>query len=147
MRRTIAHPTTDALGWSSLAIHLEASETARGGFVLTLFYDTGRAPTTVFLQPKQLEKLCEMAASSAHTDQDVWDTLGKVPLEPLPPSRGLSSRLRALLVDHAAAIRNEVRSVIERHPPPPAMEPALEPVEEPAAVSVVTDNTDPSKMF
>jgi hypothetical protein len=147
MRRTIAHPTTEALGWSSVAIHLEPSEQSRGGFVLTLFYDTGRAPAAVFLQPKQLDKLCEMAASSAHSDQDVWDTLGKVPLEPLAPSRGLSARLRALLVDHATAIRNEVRGVLERHPPAPPSEPVSEPAAEPAAVAAVTNTTDPAKLF
>lgn len=119
-------------------MHLEPAEPHKGGFYLTLFPD-GRGPSTVFLRPPQLTQLCDMAASSATTDQQLWDAVARIPLEPLLPSRTLAARLRMLLVDQAAAIRAEVRAIEERIP----KEPGHEGGEAPPSSSS-TPSSDPS---
>src|SRR5437660_3281898 len=119
-------------GWCSIALHLAAAEGGKEGFYLTLFPDA-RPQATVFLSPRQLEQLIELAHDSAQTDQAVWDFVAKIPLEPLLPSRTLGTRLRWLLLDSANAIREQVRQHLERRPPPPTPtdevepEPSLEP--------------------
>jgi len=145
-RRTFAHGPNG--GWSAIAVHLEAAEPQKGGFTLTLFPD-GRPPTAVFLRPQQLQQLCEMAASAQTTDQQLWEAVAKIPLEPLLPSRTLAARLRMLLVDQASAIREQVKAVLDRQPPPP---PAAREREETDAVGeaapppVAGFDRDPSSM-
>lgn len=112
-RRTFSHGPTG--GWSAIAVHLEPAEATKEGFYLTLFPD-GRSPSVVFLRPSQLAQLIDMAASSSVTDQQLWDTVAKIPLEPLLPNRSLSARLRALLVDQASPIREEVQLRLDREP-------------------------------
>jgi hypothetical protein len=106
MRRTLSHGSLQ--GWSAVAVHLEPSEPQHGGFHLTLFPEE-RSPTTLFLRPEQLLGLCELSAREETTDRQLWEALGRIPLEPLLPSRSLAARLRALLVDRAV----EIRQVIE----------------------------------
>lgn len=137
IRRTFTHGPDG--GWSAIALHLEAAEASREGFYLTLFPD-GRSPQVVFLRPAQLASLIDMAASSSVTDQQLWDAVARIPLEPLLPSRSLSARLRALLVDHAAAIRDQVRARAEAPQPARAAEPEPETPEEEEA-----DDPDPSR--
>jgi hypothetical protein len=115
VRRTIAHPTG---GWSAIAVHVEAAESSQEGFYLTLFPD-GRAPQVVFLRPNQLSQLIDLAAQSSVTDAQLWETVAKIPLEPLLPNRSLAARLRALLVDQASPIRDQIRAQLERQPPLP----------------------------
>jgi acyl transferase domain-containing protein len=112
-RRTIAHPQG---GWSAIAVHLEPAESTQEGFYLTLFPD-GRSPQVVFLRPPQLAQLVEMAAQSNVSDQQLWEAVAKIPLEPLLPNRSLSSRLRALLVDQATPLRDQIKLQSERKPP------------------------------
>lgn len=123
-RRTIAHGPEG--GWSALAVHLEPAAGGKEGFYLTLFSD-GRAPSVVFLRPQQLAQLVEQAAQTQITDQQLWEAVARIPLEPLLPSRSLSAKLRALLVDQATPIREQVRAQEERRPPPAAD--ALDPAE------------------
>jgi hypothetical protein len=119
-RRSFAHGPDG--GWSSVALHLEPAEAGKEGFYLTLYAD-GRPPSTVFLRGPQVSQLIDMAATSSTTDQQIWDVVAKIPLEPLLPSRTLATRLRTLLVDCGAAIREQVRIQAERRPPPPPSEP------------------------
>jgi hypothetical protein len=128
-RRTFEHGPEG--GWSSVAVHLAAAGPAKEGFYLTLFPD-GRPPATVFLRPQQVLQLLDMAAQSAVSDQQIWDVVAKIPMEPLAPSRTLYPRLRGLLVDCGAAIRAQVRAQLER-PRPPAT-PIAE--DDPAAVVI-----------
>jgi hypothetical protein len=130
-RRTIEHP--DEGGWSSVAVHLQAAGTEKEGFYLTLFPDA-RPPTVVFLRPPQLAQLVELAGQANVSDQQIWDVVAKIPMEPLLPSRSLYPRLRALLVDSASSIRAQIREQEERpqpkgspidDEPAPATEPAL----------------------
>jgi hypothetical protein len=114
-RRTFEHGPEG--GWSSVAVHLAAAGPAKEGFYLTLFPD-GRPPATVFLRPQQLLQLLEMATQSAVSDQQIWDVVAKIPMEPLAPSRTLYPRLRAMLVDCGAAIRAQVRAQMDRPRPP-----------------------------
>lgn len=113
-RRTLAHGPDG--GWSAIAVHLEQAGGGKEGFYLTLFPD-GRAPSVVFLRPAQLVELIELAAQSSVSDQQLWDTVARIPLEPLLPSRSLSARLRALLVDQATPIREQIRAQQDRQPP------------------------------
>jgi hypothetical protein len=113
-RRTIEHPGEG--GWSSVAVHLQAAGPGKDGFYLTLFPDA-RPPTVIFLRPPQLQQILDMAGQSAVTDQQIWDVVAKIPMEPLLPSRSLYARLRALLVDASAAIRAQIRAQQERQPP------------------------------
>jgi len=115
VRRTIAHPTG---GWSAIAVHVEAAESSQEGFYLTLFPDQ-RAPQVVFLRPGQLAQLIDLAGQSSVSDAQLWETVAKIPLEPLLPNRSLAARLRALLVDQASAIRDQIRAQQERQPPLP----------------------------
>jgi hypothetical protein len=114
-RRTFEHGPEG--GWSSVAVHLAAAGPAKEGFYLTLFPDA-RPPATLFLRPQQVLQLLDMAAQSAVSDQQIWDVVAKIPMEPLAPSRTLYPRLRALLVDCGAAIRAQVRAQLERPRPP-----------------------------
>ena len=130
VRRSFAHGPEG--GWSSVALHLAPAEGGKEGFYLTMFPDA-RPPATVFLSPRQLQHLLDLAQDAAQPDQALWDFVAKIPLEPLLPSRTLATRLRWLLADFAAAIRDQVRLQLERRPPPPtptedgAPEPSLEP--------------------
>jgi hypothetical protein len=130
-RRTIDHGSEGG-GWSSVAVHLAPATGGKEGFYLTLFPDA-RPPTVVFLRPPQLTQLVELAAQAQVTDQQLWDYVAKIPMEPLLPSRSLYPRLRALLVDCASSIRAQIRSQEERpvprasnidDEPAPASEPA-----------------------
>jgi hypothetical protein len=105
-------------GWSSVALHLAPAEGGKEGFYLTLFPDA-RPQATVFLSPRQVQQLLDLAQDGAQPDQAVWDFVAKIPLEPLLPSRTLATRLRWLLADSANAIRDLVRQQLERRPPPP----------------------------
>ncbi len=117
-RRTIEHPTDG--GWSSVAVHLQPAGGGKEGFYLTLFPDA-RPPTVVFLRPPQLAQLVELAGQANVTDQQIWDVVAKIPMEPLLPSRSLYPRLRALLVDCASSIRAQIRAQEDR--PQPRSEP------------------------
>ncbi|MDB4969586.1 MAG: hypothetical protein JWN44_5275 [Myxococcales bacterium] len=114
-RRTIEH-VAEGGGWSSVAVHLAPATGGKDGFYLTLFPD-GRPPTVVFLRPPQLTQLVELAAQAQVSDQQIWDFVAKIPMEPLLPSRSLYPRLRALLVDCASSIRAQIRSQEERPVP------------------------------
>jgi hypothetical protein len=130
-RRTLEHGPE--AGWSSVAVHLQPATGGKEGFYLTLFPDA-RPPTVVFLRPPQLTQLVELAGQANVTDQQIWDYVAKIPMEPLLPSRSLYPRLRALLVDCASSIRAQIRaqedrpqpksSPIEEEPPAPAVEAA-----------------------
>jgi hypothetical protein len=117
VRRSFAHGP-DA-GWSSIALHLAPAEGDKDGFYLTLFPDA-RPPATVFLSPRQLQQLLDLAQDAGQADQALWDFVAKIPLEPLLPSRTLATRLRWLLADSATNIREQVRLQLERRPPPSA---------------------------
>jgi hypothetical protein len=121
-RRTLAHPQG---GWSAIAVHLEPAESTQEGFYLTLFPD-GKSPQVVFLRPPQLAQLVDMAAQSSVSDQQLWEAVAKIPLEPLLPNRSLSARLRALLVDQATAVRDQIKVQAERKPPAPVPVPGEE---------------------
>jgi hypothetical protein len=71
----------------------------------------------VFLRPPQLTQLVELAGQANVTDQQIWDVVAKIPMEPLLPARSLYSRLRALLVDSASSIRAQIRALEERPVP------------------------------
>jgi hypothetical protein len=116
-RRTIEHGTDG--GWSSVAVHLQPAGSGKDGFYLTLFPDA-RPPTVIFLRPQQLQQLVDMAGQAAVSDQQIWDVVAKIPMEPLLPSRSLYPRLRALLVDASASIRAQIRAQQERPTPRPA---------------------------
>jgi hypothetical protein len=128
-RRTIEHPAEG--GWSSVAVHLQAAGGGKEGFYLTLFPDA-RPPTVVFLRPPQLAQLVDMASQAQVTDQQIWDVVAKIPMEPLLPARSLYPRLRALLVDCASSIRAQIRAQQDRPQPkasPIDEEPAPSPPE------------------
>jgi hypothetical protein len=113
-RRTIEHG--GEAGWSSVAVHLQCATGGKEGFYLTLFPDA-RPPTVVFLRPPQLAQLVDLAGQANVTDQQIWDVVAKIPMEPLLPSRSLYPRLRALLVDSASSIRAQIRAQEERPVP------------------------------
>jgi hypothetical protein len=117
-RRTIEHGGDG--GWSSVAVHLQAAPPGKDGFYLTLFPDA-RPPAVIFLRPPQLQQIVDMAGQAAVSDQQIWDVVAKIPMEPLLPSRSLHSRLRALLVDAAASIRAQVRAQQDRPVPRSAL--------------------------
>ncbi|MCU1276859.1 MAG: hypothetical protein JWM53_405 [bacterium] len=125
-RRTIEHGTDG--GWSSVAVHLQPATGGKEGFYLTLFPDA-RAPSVVFLRPPQLSQLVELAGQANVTDQQIWDFVAKIPMEPLLPSRSLYPRLRAMLVDCASSIRAQIRAQEDRPQPKAA------PVEDPIAAA------------
>lgn len=113
-RRTIEHDGEG--GWSSVAVHLQPATGGKEGFYLTLFPDA-RPPSVVFLRPHQLAQLVELAGQANVTDQQIWDVVAKIPMEPLLPSRTLYARLRALLVDSASGIRAQIRAQEDRPRP------------------------------
>lgn len=113
-RRTIEHDGEG--GWSSVAVHLQPAGGGKEGFYLTLFPDA-RPPSAVFLRPPQLAQLVDLAGQANVTDQQIWDVVAKIPMEPLLPSRTLYARLRALLVDSASSIRAQIRAQEERPQP------------------------------
>jgi hypothetical protein len=115
VRRSYAHGPEG--GWSSLALHLAPADGGKEGFYLTLFPDA-RPPAVVFLSPRQLQQLLELAQDQGTPDPAIWDFVAKIPLEPLLPSRTLATRLRWLLTDSANALRDQVRQQLERRPPP-----------------------------
>jgi hypothetical protein len=116
-RRTYEHGPQG--GWSAIAVHLQAAEADKEGFYLTLFPD-GRGPTVVFLRPQQLLHLIDLASQSSVSDQQIWEEVSKIPMEPLLPSRSLYPRLRAVLVDCAAQMRTVARAQLDRPVPLPA---------------------------
>jgi hypothetical protein len=130
-RRTLEHGPDG--GWSSVAVHLQPAGGGKEGFYLTLFPDA-RPPTVVFLRPPQLQQLVDMAGQAQVTDQQIWDVVAKIPMEPLLPSRSLYPRLRAMLVDSASSIRAQIRAQQDRpaprspsldeEPPPQPSEPS-----------------------
>jgi hypothetical protein len=131
-RRTIEHGTDG--GWSSVAVHLQPAAGGKEGFYLTLFPDA-RPPTVVFLRPPQLTQLVEAAGQANTTDQQIWDMVAKIPMEPLLPSRSLYPRLRALLVDCASSIRAQIRAQEDRPQPKSSdIDEAAPAVEEPAFI-------------
>ena len=113
-RRTIEHGPDG--GWSSVAVHLAPAGGGKEGFYLTLFPDA-RPPTVVFLRPSQLTHLVELSGQANVTDQQIWDVVAKIPMEPLLPSRSLYPRLRALFVDCASSIRAQIRAQEDRPQP------------------------------
>ena len=132
VRRTSAHGPDG--GWSSIALHLAPAEGGKEGFYLTLFPEA-RASAVVFLSPRQLQEVLDIAEDQGKSDQACWDYVAKIPLEPLLPSRSLGTRLRWLLTDSAASIREQVRQQLDRRPPPPTPTDEVEPAdtaEEPA---------------
>lgn len=129
-RRTIEHGPDG--GWSSVAVHLQAATGGKEGFYLTLFPDA-RPPTVVFLRPPQLTQLVELAGQANVTDQQIWDYVAKIPMEPLLPSRSLYPRLRALLVDCASSIRAQIRAQEDRPQPKGSPIEEDEPAPAPAA--------------
>jgi len=132
-RRTIEHGTDG--GWSSVAVHLQPATGGKEGFYLTLFPDA-RPPTVVFLRPPQLSQLVELAGQANITDQQIWDMVAKIPMEPLLPARSLYPRLRALLVDCASSIRTQIRAQEDR---PQPKSPVID--DEPAATSATPEAT------
>ena len=132
-RRTIEHGSDG--GWSSVAVHLQPAGGGKEGFYLTLFPDA-RPPTVVFLRPPQLTQLVELAGQANVTDQQIWDVVAKIPMEPLLPSRSLYPRLRALLVDCASSIRAQIRAQEDRPQPrsAPLEDETAPAVEEPAFI-------------
>ena len=132
-RRTIEHGSDG--GWSSVAVHLQPAGGGKEGFYLTLFPDA-RPPTVVFLRPQQLTQLVELAGQANITDQQIWDVVAKIPMEPLLPSRSLYPRLRALLVDCASSIRAQIRAQEDRPQPrsAPLEDETAPAVEEPAFI-------------
>ena len=114
-RRTIEHGPE--AGWSSVAVTIAPAAAGKDGFYLTLFPDA-RPPSTIFLRPQQLQQIVDLAGQAAVTDQQIWDVVAKIPMEPLLPNRSLYPRLRALLVDAAGPIRAQIRAQLERQPPP-----------------------------
>ena len=133
-RRTIEHGTDG--GWSSVAVHLQPATGGKEGFYLTLFPDA-RPPTVVFLRPPQLAQLVELAGQANVSDQQIWDVVAKIPMEPLLPARSLYPRLRALLVDCASSIRVQIRAQEDR--PQPKGSPIDE--EPPVATSTSPEGT------
>src|SRR5213080_3304603 len=129
-RRTIEHGPEG--GWSSVAVHIAPATGGKEGFYLTLFPD-GRPPTVVFLRPPQLTQLVELAGQANVTDQQIWDYVAKIPMEPLLPSRSLYPRLRALLVDCASSIRAQIRAQEDRPQPKGSPIEDEEPTPSPAA--------------
>jgi hypothetical protein len=113
-------------------VHLQPAGAGKEGFYLTLFPDA-RPPTVVFLRPPQLAHLVEMAGQAQVTDQQIWDIVAKIPMEPLLPSRSLYPRLRALLIDCASSIRGQIRAQQER--PLPRATPIEDEAAAPAAPS------------
>jgi len=151
-RRTIEHGPE--AGWSSVAVTIAPAVAGKDGFYLTLFPDA-RPPATIFLRPQQLQQIVDLAGQAAVTDQQIWDVVAKIPMEPLLPNRSLYPRLRALLVDAAGPIRAQIRAQLERQPPPrePAPAPsydapaesgepaiAAQPPFEPAASATIVEN-------
>lgn len=116
-RRTIEHGPDG--GWSSVAVHIQPAGPTKEGFYLTLFPDA-RPPTVVFLRPQQLTQLIDLAGQAQVSDQQIWDVVAKIPMEPLLPSRSLYPRLRALLVDCASSLRASARAQLERPVPRPS---------------------------
>jgi hypothetical protein len=127
-RRSIEH-TADG-GWSSVAVHIAPASAGKEGFYLTLFPDA-RPPTVVFLRPQQLLSLIELAGQAQASDQQIWDVVAKIPMEPLLPSRSLYPRLRSLLIDCAGTLRAAIRAQEDR--PPPRTTPIDDPEPPPVA--------------
>jgi hypothetical protein len=119
-RRTIEHGPE--AGWSSVAVTIAPAAAGKDGFYLTLFPDA-RPPSTIFLRPQQLQHIVDLAGQAAVTDQQIWDVVAKIPMEPLLPNRSLYPRLRSLLVDAAGPIRAQIRAQLERPQPPRELPP------------------------
>ncbi len=114
-----------------MAIRITAASSGKEGFFVQIFSDL-RPPQAVYVTGAQLERLISLTEGSA-TDAEVWAELAKIPLEPLAPARSLYPRLRALLVDVATPLREEIAAqerlaAARRQPEPVAVEPASDPV-------------------
>lgn len=107
--------------WCAVALQIAAAGTEQGGFYLSLHYD-GRPNQTVYLRPDQLLAILDRAVVPTSTDGEIWDMVAKTPMEPLAPSRYLSSKLRPLLLDIESELRNEAREQLARRPPLPPVE-------------------------
>ncbi len=107
--------------WCAVAAHLAPAGTEQGGFYLTLHYD-GRPTQVVYLRAEQLQHILDKAIQPTTTDGEIWDMVAKAPLEPLPPSRYLSSKLRPLLQDIESEVRREIAQQLARRPPPPTVD-------------------------
>jgi hypothetical protein len=115
-RRTLANDG----GWSAVAVHISPAEPPKEGFYLTLFPEAKQQ--VVFMRAQQLAQLVDMAASTSVSDAQLWEQVARIPLEPLLPNRALSAKLRALLVEQATPLREEIRVQNERRPPTPPAE-------------------------
>ena len=90
----------------SIAVRIAVVTGGKDGFNIQLFPDL-RAPQTIFLTMPQMDRLLGLAEAGA-TENELWAELAKVPIEPLQPARSLYPRLRQLLVDQAASLREEL---------------------------------------
>ena len=107
--------------WCAVALHLAPAGTEQGGFYLTMHYD-GRPNQMLYLRAEQLLAILDRAVHPNATDGEVWDMVAKTPMEPLPPSRFLSSKLRPLLLDIENELRTEIKEQLARRPPLPSVE-------------------------
>ena len=121
--RTLVVPGAAPI-WAAVAVALSPAGGDKEGFYLALYPD-GRPSAVVFLRPDQARKLLEMAREANVSDIEIWDFVAKIPMEPILPSRSLSPRLRALFVDCADAIRDELLRQASR---PRKLEPVVEEV-------------------
>ena len=90
----------------SIAVRITVVTGGKDGFNIQLFPDL-RAPQAIYLTMPQMDRLLGLAEAGA-TENELWAELGKIPIEPLQPARSLYPRLRQLLVDQAAPLREEL---------------------------------------
>ncbi len=125
--RSVVHAGGGAREFVSVAIRIAPATGGKDGFFVQVFPDM-RPPQAVYVTIAQLERLLALAESSA-SEAEVWGELAKVPLEPLAPARSLYPRLRTLLVECAAPLREEIgtqRAAAEaRSRPPENVEPPV----------------------
>jgi hypothetical protein len=93
-------------------VRVVAATGGKDGFFVQIFPDM-RGPQAVYLSAAQLERLIALSETGI-PDADVWAELAKIPLEPLAPARSLYPRLRALLSDCSASLREEIAAQRER---------------------------------
>jgi hypothetical protein len=96
----------------AVAVRVVAATGGKDGFFVQIFPDM-RGPQAVYLSAPQLERLIALSETGI-PDADVWAELAKIPLEPLAPARSLYPRLRSLLADCAAPLREEIAAQRER---------------------------------
>jgi hypothetical protein len=120
--RSVIRQATDTAPreFLSVAVRIVPATSGKDGFYVQVLPDM-RGPQSIYLSYPQLERLITVAESSA-TDAEVWAELAKIPLEPVAPARGLYPRFRALLVDCAGGLRDEIavqrqRAEVRARPP------------------------------